>query len=379
MSAIKPEPNWKRRLNLRAGEWVNVRSKEEILSTLDENGRLDQLPFMPEMFAYCGKRFRVWKRAHKTCDTVNKTGGRRMLATVHLQELRCDGTAHGGCQAACLIFWKEAWLRRAADPQASAHQNGTVAEVDGVSRDGHPGEEAVWAAVRAGSDRDDTDVTYICQATMLPEATTFLPWWDLRQYLEDWTSGNASLWQLLCGGIYVCYHEVVNRIGRHSGRLYLGLIRLYDRAQALIGGVPYPRRWGTISPGQKTPSRPLHLKPGELVQIRTYPEILSTLDGKNRNRGLYFDAEEVPYCGNVYRVRSEISRFIDEKTGKMLMLKDHNVILEGVYCQARYSDRRMLCPRAIYSFWRETWLKRVVDGASPQGKEVKVPPAAGSS
>jgi len=33
-------------------------------------------------------------------------------------------------------------------------------------------------------------------------------------------------------------------------------------------------------------------------------------------------------------------------------------ILEGVTCQARYSDRRMFCPRAIYPFWRESWLER---------------------
>ena len=47
------------KLNLRAGEWIEVRSKEEILQTLDKNGRLDKLPFMPQMFEYCGRRFRV--------------------------------------------------------------------------------------------------------------------------------------------------------------------------------------------------------------------------------------------------------------------------------------------------------------------------------
>ena len=38
----------------RAGEWVQVRTKEEILSTLDAKGQLDELPFMPEMLRYCG-------------------------------------------------------------------------------------------------------------------------------------------------------------------------------------------------------------------------------------------------------------------------------------------------------------------------------------
>ena len=34
----------------KAGDWVTVKSKEAILSTLDANGRLDGLPFMPQMF-----------------------------------------------------------------------------------------------------------------------------------------------------------------------------------------------------------------------------------------------------------------------------------------------------------------------------------------
>src|SRR5579863_1131983 len=104
-------------LRLRTGEWVEVRSREEILSTLDGRGRLEDMPFMPEMFQYCGSRFRVFKRAHKTCDTVNRTGGRRVRSAVHLDGVRCDGGGHGGCQAACLIFWKEAWLKRVGAPK----------------------------------------------------------------------------------------------------------------------------------------------------------------------------------------------------------------------------------------------------------------------
>src|SRR5678816_2689830 len=86
---------------LAVGDWIEVRTKEEILRTLNERGQLEGLPFMPQMFKYCGKRFQVYRRAHKTCDTVNQTGGRRMADTIHL-ELRCDGAAYGGCQAGCL-------------------------------------------------------------------------------------------------------------------------------------------------------------------------------------------------------------------------------------------------------------------------------------
>ena len=81
------------------GNWVEVRSKEEILQTLDQDGRLDGMPFMPEMLGFCGKRFQVYKSAHKTCDTVFPLRSRRVDDTVHLQT-RCNGQSHGGCQAA---------------------------------------------------------------------------------------------------------------------------------------------------------------------------------------------------------------------------------------------------------------------------------------
>jgi hypothetical protein len=99
-----------------AGDWVEVLSKEDILRTLDKNGRLDGLPFMPQMFKYCGQRFRIYKRAYKTCDTVSgHYTGRRLQDGFHLS-LRCDGQAYGGCQAGCLIFWKSAWLKPVDGP-----------------------------------------------------------------------------------------------------------------------------------------------------------------------------------------------------------------------------------------------------------------------
>src|SRR5579859_7079085 len=96
---------------MKAGDWVEVRSREEILGTLDKNGCLEGLPFMPEMFAFCGSRLRVYKRAHKTCDTISWSGSLRLKDMVHLENVRCNGSAHGDCDAECLIFWKEAWLK----------------------------------------------------------------------------------------------------------------------------------------------------------------------------------------------------------------------------------------------------------------------------
>src|SRR5262245_65469033 len=97
--------------SLRAGDWVEVKGAEAILATLDKDGRLDALPFMPEMLQYCGKRFRVFKSAHKGCDTIQDWKTMRgMSDAVYLEGLRCDGAAHGGCQAACPVMWKNAWL-----------------------------------------------------------------------------------------------------------------------------------------------------------------------------------------------------------------------------------------------------------------------------
>ena len=83
-------------------------SAEEILATLDSEGGVDGLPFMAEMLQYCGRRFRVFKSAHKSCNTLGGGGIRRMPDAVFLEDLRCDGQAHGGCQAGCLLFWKKA-------------------------------------------------------------------------------------------------------------------------------------------------------------------------------------------------------------------------------------------------------------------------------
>jgi hypothetical protein len=342
-------------MQLHSGEWVEVRSKEEILKTLDKQGQLEGLPFMPQMFEYCGQKFRVYKRAHKTCDTVNDYKGRRMKNAVHLEGSRCDGAAYGGCEAACLIFWKEAWLKRIVEPAWSAaispnrESRGCAASISGCR------EEDVWAGTKAAASKEPKDAVYVCQATQVPAATEPLPWWSVRQYMEDFTSGNVGLSRMACGFIYMGYNGLVNA-GIGAGR---ALRWLYDLFQRLRGGVPYPRKRGRIPAGTKTPHAESNLQPGEWIRVRSYEEILATLDENNKNRGLYFDAEMVPYCGRSFRVLKRVKRILDEKTGKMMEFKNPCIMLEGVVCQSRYSECRLFCPRSIYCYWREIWLERI--------------------
>jgi hypothetical protein len=174
----------------------------------------------------------------------------------------------------------------------------------------------------------------------------------MAQYVEDYWSGNVSLADLLRGVLYVWF-------GRPFGRRFGFARRLYDALQPVTGGLAMPMRRGTVPTGQTTPALSLDLKPGELVRIKPHEEILTTLDSRNMNRGLLFDVEMVPFCGGVYRVRSRVERFIDEKTGRIKSLKTPAVILEDVWCRSRFSTCRMFCPRALYSWWREIWLERM--------------------
>jgi hypothetical protein len=336
----------------RVGDWIQIKSKEEILKTLDSKGQLDGMPFMPEMFSFCGKRFPVSKRAHKTCDTVYPIRGRKLSGSVHI-DTRCDGSGHGGCQAACLLFWKDEWFEPSAGSPGPASQ---VAIDPAPAREVQAGEGCperdVWAN---SSSLDNGDVVYSCQATRLPDFTTDLAWWDLRQYVEDYTSGNVGIWRIFCGVVYRSYYNLT-QAGIGLGR---PLRWFYDKAHWLWGGSMFPMKFGTIAVSEPTPQGELNLQPGELVRVKSHEEILRTLNTEGKNRGMSWDSELVPYCGGTYRVLGRVTRMINEKTGRMQEIKNPCVILDSVVCQSRYSGCRMFCPRAIYSWWREIWLERV--------------------
>jgi len=344
-----------RTIRHKVGDWVEVRSKEEILNTLDANGQLDGMSFMPEMFRYCGAKFRVFKRAHKTCDYVTPYPyrTRRLERTVHL-DTRCDGEAHGGCQAGCLLYWKEAWLK----PLAAAAPSGTPLTVTLTATKLIPltesgTESAVWNRTRTTG--PDGGTQYACQATEVPSATTPLAWWDIRQYIEDYWSGNVGIRHVLRAVVYSSYYNL-SQAGIGLGR---PMRWLHERIRWMWRGPRWPRTPGLLPEGTPTPAATLNLQPGEWVRVKPHEEILKTVTAVNLNRGMYWDAELVPYCGGTYQVLKRVTKIIDERTGKMLEMKTPCIILDSVVCQARYSPCRMLCPRAMYPYWREIWLERV--------------------
>ena len=349
-------------MNWEAGNWVEVRSREEILRTLDENGRLESLPFMPQMFQYCGQRFQIYKRAHKTCDAPGSLGGLKLPHGIHLEH-RCDGKAYGGCQASCLLFWKEAWLKPVYAKASGQADKEFVAQFPPAAR---CTENDVWRATKRPQHPGEP-TRYSCQATEVLDFARLLKWWDARQYADDYLSGNTPLSRIICGFIYQTYYYGTLAYKEKWGEPARWL---YDRFQALWGGVPFPRRKGKIPAGRPTPpGYQGRIRPGDLVRVKPLEQILATLDTAGKNRGLHFDAEMVPFCGKVFRVKTMVERFVDEKTGVMRALKTPAFILDGVWCLSRYSTRKMFCPRSIYSWWRETWLERIAEEPQLDGKE----------
>jgi hypothetical protein len=253
---------------LRVGEIVEVRNEAEILATLDAKAELESLPFMPEMLQFCGQRFRVDKLAVKLCDTIGSTGMYRMRNAVHLEGVRCDGQAHGGCQAGCLVYWKEAWLMRVPsggqpDPAGSSCTRGTLR-----------------AATRK-SDNASEDERFSCQATeLLRAASTWLPPWNVAQYVRDVRSGNTGLLATIRAVAIGLFNEY-----QDFSRRYL------PRRLRIQGGIRFPFIQGQL---ERTPDDRLDLRPGERVRIRSKQEIVRTLDGNNSNRGLSFDPR---WCG----------------------------------------------------------------------------------
>jgi len=343
-----------------AGDWVEVKSKEAILASLDQEGNLDGMPFMPEMLKYCGRRFRVYKRAHKTCEFSRGMQSRRVPSAVHLEGLRCTGEAHDGCQAECLLFWKEAWLTKVTGPgptraPSAADLSAAPSSVGTISCT----EADLFAATKASI---EPETVYSCQATRIARFTTPLRGSEIDQYVEAYKSRNFRLSEMPPPLIFRVYERIVrSRLGA-SGIPQ----RVYDAFQQLRGGLPYPNRPGAIPRGRRTPrGEPLNLQPGELVRVKSFKSILATVNVDGLNRGLLFSQEHVPYCGNAYRVHSRVERIIDEKDGKMLNFKSDCIVLENVICQARYNAGLSFCPRADYPYWREIWLERVNPSDAP--------------
>ena len=303
-------------LELKAGDWVEVKSFLEIAETLGPEGTLDGLPFMPEMLAFCGRRFRVLRRAEKACFEM--TPNSYAIQEFHnndvvlLDGLRCSGADHDGCQRTCMLFWKEAWVRKAENrPELVISP-----EPSDLKR---LGARLKTIAAPGG---------YICQATELVRATQPLTRGRiLLKCLLDIRSGSRGLLEMA----------------------WLVLRPLWRKTTQWL---PHRTLAGNL---KRTPVGDLKLQPGEWVEIKSEAEIAQTLDRRGCNRGMLCDLGMSQYGGGKYRVRNRLDRMISEPTGEMRAVEG-TVILDGLNCLCWNVVGG--CPREDFMYWREVWLKR---------------------
>ena len=96
------------------GDLVRVRSREEILATLDPFKELKGCAFLPEMYRYCGTQQRVLRSMQHFMDERDYKL-KKVRGVILLENVICNGTpVFGECDRCCFLFWREEWLEKIA-------------------------------------------------------------------------------------------------------------------------------------------------------------------------------------------------------------------------------------------------------------------------
>jgi hypothetical protein len=96
------------------------------------------------------------------------------------------------------------------------------------------------------------------------------------------------------------------------------------------------------------------LHPGNLVTVRSFPDILSALDDSGSLDALPFLPEMLKYCGRTFTVRRRVNKLIQEGVGTSMRRIKNVVLLDGTVCDGQAHDN---CQRACFPLWKTSWLK----------------------
>ncbi|MGN6423744.1 MAG: hypothetical protein ACTHLA_10580 [Asticcacaulis sp.] len=155
---------------------------------------------MPEMVAQIGAIKTIRRRAGRTC--VEGEGLRGMKNAVFLDEARCDGGHHEGCQRGCDAFWKTAWLSADLTPPTASEDAERAARLRLLHLMTH----------RGGP--------YVCQSTALKSATRALSQMHLGALLREVRQGDMRLDHFL----RLANRALINKTRRLFGLPELDLI-----------------------------------------------------------------------------------------------------------------------------------------------------------
>jgi hypothetical protein len=293
---------------LMVGDTVRVESLEAIRASLDGSGCLDGLPFMDEMAAFCGKTLRVYRVVDKIYDYGRSRLMRRLDDCVLLVDLRCDGGAHAGCEAACYLIWKSAWLQ--------------VVEPAAIAVEAH---SAVTTPSPAAGERID------CQYTLLTQASRPMREFGMYALLGPLVVGNVTL----------------------AGFMVAIQTRCFNALQSWRNGASYP---AMPVPSDDKSIKGDSLQAGDWVRVKLPAELARAMNRNSKNRGLWFDRDMLKHSGQLRRVRGRIEKIIDIHSSKMIPMKTPCIVLDGVDYSGEFQG---FGEQHDFLYWREAWLTRV--------------------
>jgi hypothetical protein len=97
---------------LMAGDWVRVRSWEEIQPMLDPFKETRGCAFLEDMRKYCDTKQRVFKSMERFLDERDYKV-KKVRGVILLENVICGGVpAFGRCDRSCFLFWREEWLEK---------------------------------------------------------------------------------------------------------------------------------------------------------------------------------------------------------------------------------------------------------------------------
>jgi hypothetical protein len=115
------------RLDLQPGEWVRVKSIDQISATLNANNSNRGLSFDREMLKYCGRTAQVLRRVERIID---ESSGRMLTMKtpcIVLADVVCLADYHRSCPRRVYAYWREIWLERVPAPLTASPAAGDTA------------------------------------------------------------------------------------------------------------------------------------------------------------------------------------------------------------------------------------------------------------
>jgi len=144
------------------------------------------MPFMPEMYQFCGKRFQVGKRAHKTCDPVN---GSRAGASL----IQCISKACAAMEPHTQVVRRLPSVLEGSVAQAGGRHGSTAKSPSSAAATPARGcteDEVLRGTIAPNSRRcGGTDLRLPGDPSRGRDDSA--PWWNPSQYIEDFRSATS--------------------------------------------------------------------------------------------------------------------------------------------------------------------------------------------